>query len=73
MGSNLGLKLVFFLSFSQVSQVFQVCQFLEITYNDNLEQCMTSTKGKIYEKNFGTKFGPNRPKSGSKIFFLPFS
>ena len=54
------------------SQVFQVCQFLEITYNNNLQQCMTSSKGKIYEKIFGTKFGSKRPKSGSKLFFLPF-
>ena len=73
MGSNLGPKLVFFLSLSQVSQVFQVFQFLEITYNDNWQQCMTSSKGKMYEKKFGTKFGPNRPKSGSKLFVLSFS
>ena len=30
--------------------------FLEIAYNDSLQQCITSSKGKTHEKNFG---GPN--------------
>ena len=30
--------------------------FLEIAYNDNLQQCLASSRGKIHEKNF---WGPN--------------
>ena len=48
--------------------------FLEIEYSDSLEQCVTSTKGKSYEKRFwGPNFGQNGPKSGPELVFLLFS
>ena len=46
--------------------------FLEIEYSDSLQQCLTSSRGKIQKKKFGTKFGPKRTKIGPKIRFLPF-
>ena len=33
--------------------------FLEIAYNDNLQQCLAFSKGKTHEKILGPKFGPN--------------
>ena len=54
------------------NQVF--CQFLqfvslaffEIAYNDSLQQCLTSSRGKIHEKKFrGPKLGP---KLGFSLF-----
>ena len=30
--------------------------FLEITYSDSLQECLTCSRGEIHEKNFG---GPN--------------
>ena len=48
--------------------------FLEIEYSDSLEQCVTSTKGKTYKKDFGTKLWPKRTKIRPKIsFFAIFS
>ena len=48
--------------------------FLQIAYNDSLQQCLTNSRGKIHEKTFlGSKSGLNRPKSGPKLGFLPFS
>ena len=46
--------------------------FLEIAYNDNLQQCITSGRGKTYEKKIGgPNLGQNRPP---KIrFFATFS
>ena len=44
--------------------------FLEITYNDRLRQCLTSRRDKTQEKYLGPKFGPNKPKSGSKLGVL---
>ena len=46
--------------------------FLEIEYNDSLQQCMTSSRGKTHKKFGGTKFGSKRPKSGPNLGFLPF-
>ena len=37
--------------------------FVEIVYNDSLQQCLTSTRGETYEKRFGTQIGPNESKS----------
>ena len=37
--------------------------FLEIEYNDSLQQCLTSGRGKTLEKSFG----------GPKLGFSPFS
>ena len=47
--------------------------FLEIAYNDSLQQCLTSSGGKTHKKIWRPKFGPNKPKSGSKLRFLSFS
>ena len=54
---------------------FSSLVFLEITYNDSLQQCITSSRGKTQEKNFGgLNSGQNGSKSGPKlVFFLPFS
>ena len=41
--------------------------FLEFAYNDSLQQCLTCNKGKIYEKKFGSEFGPDTR------FFVIFS
>ena len=50
--------------------------FLEIAYDDSLRQCLTSSRVVELEqtkKKFGPKLGPNRPKLGPKLGFLPFS
>ena len=44
--------------------------FLEIEYNDSLQQCMTSSRGKTHKKFGGTKFGSKRPKSGPNLGFF---
>ena len=55
-GPKSGVKLVFchFLKFGSLF-------FLEIAYNDSLQQCLTSGGDKIYEKNF---CGPNLGQRG---------
>ena len=66
---KMSLKLVFFLFL-----MFGSLVFFEIGYNDSLQQCLTSSRGKVQEKNFGHQIwakGTNsRPKTS---FFLPFS
>ena len=48
--------------------------FLEITYNDSLQKCLTCIRGENHENNFlGSKFGPKGQKLVSKLGFLPFS
>ena len=37
--------------------------FLEITYTDSLQQCLTSSRGKIHEKKF---LGPNLGQRSQK-------
>ena len=60
------MKLVFS-PFSQVS----VISFLEIAYNDSLQQCLTSSRDKTHQKViWGPKFGP---KVGPKLGFSAFS
>ena len=61
-----GPKLVF-LPFSQVYSLV----FLEITYNDSLQQSITW--GKAHKKNWESKFGSKRAKIRPKISFSPFS
>ena len=62
------------LGFLPVSQVWFI-SCLEIAYNDSLQQCITSSRGKTHETDFwGTKFGlKNEPESGPKLGFLSFS
>ena len=50
--------------------------FLEITYSDRLQQCLTSSRGKFHKKKF---LGPNlgqfvssKPKSCPKLGFFHF-
>ena len=69
-GSRSGPKLGFsyFLKFGSLV-------FLEITYNDRLQQCLTSRRGKTHEKkNSETKFGPKTSQSQAHncFFFLFF-
>ena len=48
--------------------------FLEIAYNDSLQQCLTSSRDKTYKKIFwGPTMDQNGPKPGSKLVLLPFS
>ena len=49
-----------------------------IFYNESLQQCLTSIKGKTLKIKKIKKFGPqifvsNGPKSGPKLVFLQFS
>ena len=50
--------------------------FLEIECDDSLRQCLMSSEGKTHETKFGRKgggkSGPNGPKLGPKLGFLPF-
>ena len=48
--------------------------FLEIAYNDSLQHCITSSRGKAHKKSFcGPNLGRSKPKSGPKLDVLPFS
>ena len=47
-GSKLVLKLGFFYHFLKVGTLV----FLEIAYSDSLQQCLTFSRGKIYEEKF---------------------
>ena len=46
--------------------------FLEIAYNDSLQQCLTSSIGKTHKKKFG-RSNLGQPKSGRKLGFLSIS
>ena len=68
--AKIGPKTRFFCHFLKFGSLV----FLETAYCDSLQQCLTSSRGKIHEKNFlGLKFGPKGPKLGLKLGFLPFS
>ena len=67
--------------FLPISWVWIIC-FLEVRlislkflgYDDSLRQCLTSSRGITHEEKFwGPKFGPNGPKLGPKLGYLPFS
>ena len=61
--ANLVLVFCYFLKFG--SSVF-----LEIACSDSLQQCVTSSRGKIYIKSFwGPKFVQRGPKAGPKLGF----
>ena len=47
--------------------MFGLLFFLEIAYEDSLQQCLTSSRGKTHEKHLEPKFGPKGPKSGLKL------
>ena len=49
---------------------FGSCAFCEIEYDDSLRQCLTSSRGKIHEKNFGPQILTKQQKMGSEIRFL---
>ena len=44
--------------------------FLKIAYSDTLQQCVTSSRGKIHEKRFWTQIWVESVKIGSKIKFF---
>ena len=47
--------------------------FLYYAYNDSLQQCLTSSRGKILEKNFwGPNLGQNRVQNWVFCLFLKF-
>ena len=54
--------------------MFGLLVFLEIAYNDSLQESITSSRGKTHEKNLGdqicAKTGQNQ---GPELAFLPFS
>ena len=52
-GAKSGLKIGFFHFLKFGSLVF-----LEIAYNDNLEQCLTTSRGKTSQKFSGAHLGP---------------
>ena len=48
--------------------------FLQIAFNDSLQQCLTSSRGKIHKKNFEAQFWVKGAKIGSETrFFAIFS
>ena len=64
-GLNQALNKVFchFLKFSSLV-------FLEISYNDSLQQCLTPSGGKTHEKKLGVQIWAKRAKIGPEISFL---
>ena len=63
---------------------FESLVYLEIAYDDSLQQCLTSSRGKPPyphphpppppQKNWGPRFGSDEPKLGPKLcFFFSFS
>ena len=54
--------------------MFDTLVFIEIAYNDSLQQCITSVRKKLSQKSFGEKIwvktGQNQAQN---LFFLPFS
>ena len=52
---------------------FGLLVYLEIAYNDSLQQCITSSRGKTHETDFwGTKFGLKRARIWPEIRFFVF-
>ena len=70
-GTKIGLETSFFCHFLKFCSLV----FFEIAYNDTLQQCITSVRGKTQESFFwGPNLGQNGPKSGPKLdFFTIFS
>ena len=53
---------------------FVLLVFHKIAHNDSLQQCLTSSRGKIHTKKiFLPQFGLKEPKLGLKLGFLLFS
>ena len=54
---------------------FESYVFLEMTYDDSLQQFLTSSRGKIHEKSFGAQICALQAKISLKIrgFFAIFS
>ena len=62
--AKIGTKIRFFAIFSS-SLVF-----LKIAYDDCLEQCLTTNRGKTQKENWGPHLGINDPKSGLELDFF---
>ena len=56
-GAKIGPETRFFCHYLKFGSLV----FLEIAYNDSLQQCLTSSRGEIYEKKIG---GPNFGQTG---------
>ena len=44
--------------------------FSQVAYNDSLQQCLTSSEGKILEKNFGAQICAKGAKIGPETRFV---
>ena len=65
--AKIGPKTSFFFIFSSFGSLV----FLEIAFNNTLQQCLTCSIGKIHEnKFFEPKYGPKWPKSVPKQGFF---
>ena len=51
---------------------FGLLVFLEITYDDRLQQYLTFRRGGNHEKILGHKSGPSKSELDPKLWFLPF-
>ena len=65
MGLNQALNEVFHHFLEFVSYVF-----LEIAYNDSLQQVLTPCRGKTHQKKFGTQIWAKQAKIGPEISFF---
>ena len=52
---------------------FGLLVFPEIAYNDNLQHCLSTSRGKIHEKHFWAQYWVKQQKLSPKLSFLPFS
>ena len=65
-GLNQAQNDVFFCHFLE----FKSYVFLEIEYDDSLQQCLTSNKSKIHEKKIGAQIWARKAKIGPKYSFF---
>ena len=63
-------KIVAKINFFWYFLTFGSLVFLEIAYNDSMEQFLETNRGKIYEQKLGS---PNLDQTGQNQVFLPFS
>ena len=63
-----------FLKKKKESHFLKFCSlvFLEITCNDSLQQCLTSSRGKTHEKIFWAQIWAKEAKIGPETFFFFF-
>ena len=66
---KIGSKIKFFCHFRKSG----VLVMFSFRWNDSLEQCLITSRGKTHKKNWEAKFGPNCPKLGPILGFLLLS